>query len=186
MAWSRRSAPCWPPRCLTHSRPRSWSCPRAAWSGGSRSGCRIGLGPRMGMLMACARTSTFPRRGGSSAMRWRRRPGSKRMRIRGCRSGRFGLCSRWWMGVWGSRGWRPWLRIWVVVARRRIRLGGLGGSARSGISLSGSIAMRYIGRRWCAPGLGGGRGAPGRRGLAGRALAAVARPNLGAGSGRAG
>ena len=88
-------------------------------------------------------------------MRWRRRLGSRRMRIRGCRSGRFGLCSRWWMGVWGSRGWRAWPRISGDRARTWIRRGGLGGSVPFGISRSCSIGTRCIGRRWFVPGRAG-------------------------------
>ena len=49
--------------------------------------------------------------------------------------------------------------------RRRIRRGGLGGSARFGISRSCSIATRCIGRRWCARGRAGRTGAV--RGAAG-------------------
>ena len=110
------------------------------------------------------------------------------MRIRGCRSGRCGLCSRWSTGAWTSRGWRAWPRISAAPATTRIRRGGLGGSARFGISRSCSIATRCIGRRWCAPGRGArtdGR-CRCRRGVAGGAVAAAARADRGAGSGRAG
>jgi hypothetical protein len=110
-AWSRRFARFWPIPCPTRLRLRSPRCQRAGWSGGWPSGCRTGSGRGMGVVMGCARMSGFRRRGGSLGMRLRRRLGSMRMRIRGCRSGRSGLCSRWLMGVWGSRGWRAWLRI---------------------------------------------------------------------------
>ena len=88
-------------------------------------------------------------------MRWRRRLGSRRMPIRGCRSGRFGRCSRWWMGVSASRGWRVWPLIWGDPATTWIRRGGLGGSVRFGILRSCLIGTRCIDRRWFGPGPAG-------------------------------
>jgi hypothetical protein len=99
MAWSTRFACSWPTRRQIPSRRRSLPCPRVGWSGGSRSGCRIGSGRGMGGEMGFARTSSSRRRGGSLGMRSLQRLGSRLTRIRGCLSGRFGLCSRWWMSV---------------------------------------------------------------------------------------
>ena len=121
-------------------------------------------------------------------MRWRRRLGSRPMRIRGCRSGRFGLCSRWWMGVWGSRGWRAWPRISggggddVDPARRARRFS----AVRHLAELFDRYALHRpeMVRAW-ARGEDGGRCRPDGR-VAGGAVAAAAGADRGSGSGGAG
>ena len=138
------------------------------------------LGARLGGATGCARTSSSRRRGGSSGTRSRRRPGSTRTRIRGCRSGRSGRCSRSSTGAWASRGCAAWPRIWVAAAT--------GGSGAAGSAVQHGSAPRGAVRplRAAPAGDGARLGAWGGRGWGGAGASGdgAGRPSCGGGCAR--
>ena len=177
-AWSRRCARCWPSRCPIRSRPRSSPCPRAAWSAGSRSGCRIGSGRRPG-----ARRGLRERRVPVAAPA-RRRRGRGGVRDRPRRGSVAAGAGR----LAAARGRRRVPRRAVAAQprrapRRRRRRADPARRARrfSTVRHLAELFDRYALHRprCCVPGRVGGRRWDGRRcprwRLAGGALAAAAR-----------
>ena len=122
--------------------------------------------PRPGAPTASARTSTSRRRGGSSATRSPRRPGSIRRPTRGCPSGRSGRCWRSSTQCLASRGCALLADAPAAAEPRGARA-----SPPCATWPSCSTATRCTGRSWSARGRADGGGDDA---LAGRAVAAPA------------